>query len=158
MTASRVINDMINRNQADPWNELRVCQDHESLLLSDLLRLLDKPCSSETRQSLLEVLDRLLVNLPRHLELACHGGYLTDVMRIRPNWHRQVESLRTANMCCISTLHHLREQIQQDSWSTSSAAKESGEIGIWIRSLVSIRGQESRLLQAAFTLDIGGEA
>ena len=150
---------MINRNEAVSQNQLlKACQDEESMLLSDLLRLLDQPSSEHTRQSLLAVLDCLLASLPYHLELACLDGYLQEVVRLRPNWHRQVEALHGANIWCISELRDLRDNIDDEQSSATIDTKESGDIDDWIRSLVSIRGQESRLLQTAFTLDIGGES
>ena len=90
--------------------------------------------------------------------MASHGGYFTEVIRLRPNWHRQVEALNRANIGCITALHKIRDRIENTRSSASIEIKESGDIDIWVRSLASIREDESQLLQAAYTLDIGGEA
>ena len=58
--------------------------------------------TAQTRQSILVILDRLLLNLPRQLALACEKGYMTEVLEQCPNWHRQIEALHGANMACIS--------------------------------------------------------
>ena len=139
-------------------DSLKVCQDQESMLLVDLLRSLDQPCWRQRRQPLLDILDRMLTNLPHHLQLVSLGGYFTEVIQLRPNWHRQVEALHGANIDCITALHKIRDRIECARSSATIEIRESDDIDVWIRSLVSIRGQESRLLQAAFTLDIGGEA
>ena len=150
---------MTNPNESYSQTEsLKVCQDQESLLLANLLRLLDQPCWRQRRQPLLDILDRMLINLPHHLQLASRGGYFTEVIRLRPNWHQQVEALHSANIDCITALHKIRDRIEGARSSATIEVKESGDVDDWVRSLVSIRGHESRLLQAAFTLDIGGEA
>ena len=80
------------------------CYDLEYLLLGDLRQLLDEPQTAQTRQSILVILDRLLLNLPRQLALACEKGYMTEVLEQCPNWHRQIEALHGANLDCISAL------------------------------------------------------
>jgi hypothetical protein len=128
------------------------------MLMANLLRSLDQPCSRQRRQSLLDILDRMSVSLPHHLQLVSRGGYFTKVIRLRPNWHRPEEALHGAKVDCITALPKVRDRVESVRATATSEIKESGDIDFWIRSLVSIRGHESRLLQAAFTLDIGGEA
>ena len=150
---------MTNSNESNSQTDsLEVCQNQESMLLANLLRLLDKPCWRQRRQPLLDTLDLMLINLPNYLQLASRGGYFTDVIRLRPNWYQQVEALHSANIDCIRSLREIRNRIERARSSATIEIKESGDIDAWVRSLVSIRGHESRLLQAAFTLDIGGEA
>ncbi len=148
---------MIDQERADR-NLLNACQCLESELLDDLQCLLGQPSTASTRQSLLTILDRLLINLPRHLELASQGGYLTEVQRLRPGWHRQIEALEGANIWCFSALQELHDHIAHEPPSATIETKDSGDIDIWVRSLLAIRGHETRLLQRAFTLDIGGES
>ena len=137
---------------------MHACQSLETELIDDLRCLLDRPSTAKTRQTLLVILDQLLVSLPRHLELACREGYLAEVLRIRPTWHRQIESLHGANIWCYSALQELHDHVKRESPSATIETKDSGDIDIWVRSLLAIRGHETRLLQRAFTLDIGGEA
>ena len=150
---------MTNPNKSNSQTEsLKVCQTQESMLLANLLRLLDQPQWRQRRQPLLDILDRMLMNLPHHLQLASRGGYFTEVIRLRPNWHRQVEALHSANIDCITSLHKIRDRIESVRSSATIEINETSDIDAWVRSLVSIRGHECRLLQTAFTLDIGGEA
>ena len=150
---------MSNRKEFDDrCRALADCHEAESRLIGDLRLLLDQTSTALTRQAVLRILDRLLDSLPLHLELASQGGYLTEVHRLRPNWHRQVEALHGANVGCLSELHELRDHVRSESPSATIESEESGEIDIWVRSLESIRGHERQLLQGAFTLDIGGAA
>lgn len=142
----------------DRCRALADCHETESRLIGDLRHLLDQTPTALTRQAVLTILDRLLDSLPLHLELASEGGYLTEVHRLRPNWHRQVEALHGENARCLSALHELRNHVGSQSPSATIESEESSEIDIWVRSLESIRGHERQLLQGAFTLDIGGEA
>ena len=142
----------------DRFRALTDCQKTESRLIGELGKLLDQPSTALTRQTLLAILNRLLDNLRLHLELASYGGYLTEVRRLRPNWQQQVKELLGANVRCLATLHELCDHIRHESPPGTIDTTESGEIEIWIRSLKSIREHECRLLQGAFTIDVGGEA
>ena len=93
---------------------LTTCYDLEYLLLGDLRQLLDEPQTAQTRQSILVILDRLLLNLPRQLALACEEGYMSEVLEQRPNWHRQIEALHGANMACISALDESRNRVVRE--------------------------------------------
>ena len=134
------------------------CHELEYLLLGDLRQLLDDPLTEQTRRSMLVVLDRLLLNLPRRLVLACEEGYMSEVLERRPNWHRQIEALHNANLDCISAIDNLRNRIVRELPFAESAGQLQHNLRRWMRSLASIRGHERRLLQEAFTSDIGGEA
>ena len=137
---------------------LKTCYDLEYLLLGDLRQLLTEPQTAQTRQSLLVILDRLLLNLPEQLVLACEEGYLSEVLEQRPNWHRQIEALHGANMACISALDESRNRVERNLPFAAIANELSCNLRHWMQSLVAIREHETRLLQKAFTLDIGGEA
>ncbi len=150
----------MNRREksGDQFRALTECHKTESRLIGELRQLLDQPSTALTRNALLRILNCLLDNLPRHLELASQGGYLREVRRLRPNWQRQVKALQRANACCLSTLQELRDHIRHESPSGTIDTTECGEIDIWIQSLQSIRERECQLLQGAFSIDIGGEA
>ena len=137
---------------------LTTCHDLEYLLLGDLRQLLDEPQTAQTRQSILVILDRLLLNLPRQLVLACEERYMSEVLEQRPNWHRQIEALYGANMACISALDESRNRVVRELPFAAIANEVSRHLRQWMQSLVAIREHETRLLQKAFTLDIGGEA
>ena len=149
---------MIRKKMVDRFRELTDCQKTESRLICELRQLLDQPATALTRQATLKVLNRLLDNLPRHLQLASQGGYLIEVRRLRPSWQRQIKALQRATVCCLSSLHELRNHIRHESPSERIDTRECGEIKTWIRSLRSLREHECQLLQNAFAIDIGGEA
>ena len=155
---------MTNQNETHSQPEpLTDCHERETVLLTDLLRWLDSRLlgpsrSPPTRQSLIDILDRMLINLSRSFQLACHSGFLTDVIEMRPNWHREVEALRVASVECIKSLHEIRDRIANSRSPEGIETKDRCDIDAWVRSLVANRGHESRLLQTAFTSDIGGEA
>ncbi len=147
-----------SKNVIDQFRELRDCDKTESRLIGELRQLLNQPATTLTRQALLTILNRLLDNLPLHIELASQGGYLIEVRRLRPSWQRQIKALQRANVCCLSSLHELRNHIRHESPSERIDTRECGEIKTWIRSLRSLREHECQLLQNAFAIDIGGEA
>lgn len=138
--------------------ELTDCHKTESRLIGELRQLLNQPATALTRQAILTILNCLLDNLPLHIELASQGGYLIEVRRLRPSWQRQIKALQRANVCCLSSLHELRNHIRHESPSERIDTRECGEIKTWIRSLRSLREHECQLLQNAFAIDIGGEA
>ena len=150
---------MIDQPKSESARAARhTCHELEYLLLGDLRQLLDELQTAQTRRSLLIILDRLLDNLPRQFALACEEGYMAEVLEKRPNWHRQIEGLYGANMAFISALNQLRNRIVQELPFIAIANEVSCDLREWIQSLVKTRGDESRLLQTAFSLDIGGEA
>ena len=147
-----------SEKMVDRFRELTDCQKTESRLICELRQLLNQPATALTRQAILTILNRLLDNLPLHLELASEGGYLVEVRRLRPSWQRQIKALQKANVCCLSSLHELRNHIRHESISGAIETRECSEIKTWIRSLRSLRAHECQLLQNAYTIDIGGEA
>ncbi len=147
-----------SKNVIDRFRELTDCHKAESRLIGELRLLLNQPATALTRQAILTILNRLLDNLPLHIELASQGGYLIEVRRLRPSWQRQIKALQRANVCCLSSLHELRNHIRHESPSERIDTRECGEIKTWIRSLRSLREHECQLLQNAFAIDIGGEA
>jgi hypothetical protein len=147
-----------SKNVIDQFRELTDCHKTESRLIGELRLLLNQPATALTRQAILTILNRLLDNLPLHIELASQGGYLIEVRRLRPSWQRQIKALQRANVCCLSSLHELRNHIRHESPSEKIDTRECGEIKTWIRSLRSLREHECQLLQNAFAIDIGGEA
>ena len=147
-----------SKKVVDRFRELTDCHKTESRMIGELRQLLNQPATALTRQAILTILNRLLDNLPLHIELASQGGYLIEVRRLRPSWQRQIKALQRANVCCLSSLHELRNHIRHESPSEKIDTRERGEIKTWIRSLRSLREHECQLLQNAFAIDIGGEA
>lgn len=151
----------MNRSQSElkeVYAALGECQADELRLLNDLRHLLDQPTTEQSRSSLFLIIQQLVAHLRHHLELAGKGGYLAEVHRLRPGWHRQIESLHAANLWCITVLDELHERIERELPSAAIEAKVNVEIENWIRTLAAVREDECRLLQRAFSIDLGGEA
>ena len=132
--------------------------DLEYLLLGDIRTLLEEKFDSQTRSSLLVLMNRLILNLPDVLELSSDEGYLNIVAERRPCWSRQINALYQASLDCVSSLTLVRDGLENDT----SIAAESKELELrlrnWIKSFSAMRCQESTMLQEAFTIDLGGEA
>ena len=137
---------------------LDACHDLEYLLLGNLRRLLEGPTTSQTRHALLVILNGLCDNLLRQVELKSAGGYMCDVLEEFPNWHRRVESLRCEAVASHSSLERLREVISRKRPFAAIAYEMFCDLRHWMQSLAAHREGETRLLQIACNLDVGGEA
>ena len=154
----------MTNEQTDESNTTESCSllkagcDLEYLLIGDIRILLDEKFDSQTRSSLLVLMNRLILNLPDVLELSSENGYLSIVAERRPNWSRQINALYQANLDCVSSLGLVRDGLENDT-SIAAISKEL-ELGLrnWIKSFSAMRRRESTMLQEAFTLDLGGEA
>jgi hypothetical protein len=150
---------MPNQIASRPAHEaLDACHELEYLLLGDLRELLEEPETLHTRRSLMLILEHLLVNLPRQLMLKCEGGYMTEVLGEFPWWQDEVEALLSEDQACNSALVQLHERLAHELPWLPIAAEVRATLDRWMELLAAIRKQENRLLQKAFTLDLGGEA
>jgi hypothetical protein len=141
-----------------PIDALKKCYYEEYLLIGDLREVLNQTYTEQTHRSLLSILDRLLENLPRQMALPHENAYLSVVLERCPNSHGKIEALRQANQECISELDGLRNRVDDKSNSTVIDEELGCRLIGWMETLVTIRTRESRLLQEAFTIDIGGES
>jgi hypothetical protein len=137
---------------------LQSCQEQETVALEQLRTALMRPSSPASRQTLLSIVDVLVDALSQHLMAASDGGYMSEITRERPNWHRRIDSLRGANLWCISSLAGLRDDIEYQSPVSQNALETDADLRSWMYSLASIRECEAFVLQRAYSLDIGGEA
>ena len=130
--------------------------DLEYLLIGDIRTLLEEKFDSQTRSSLLVLINRLILNLPDVLELSSEEGYLNIVAERRPSWSRQINALHQANLDCVSSLTLVRDGLENDT--PIAAISKELELRNWIKSFSAMRCQESTMLQEVFTIDLGGEA
>jgi hypothetical protein len=137
---------------------LESCRDQESLALDQLRAALVRPSTLAKDQSLLPIVEILMDTLSRHWKAASEGGYMSDITRERPNWQRQIDSLRGANFWCISSLAELRDDLKHRSFTPFDSAEVQVDLHTWMHSLASIRQCEALVLQRAYSLDFGGEA
>ena len=137
---------------------LDACHELEYLLLGDLRELLGDPETPQTRRSLLLILDHLLANLPRQLELKCQGGYMSEVLAEHPAWQNEVDELLRDDRDCNSALARMHQRVRQDLSWRPIAHEMRDTLDVWMGLLNAIRKHEIRMLQTAFILDLGGEA
>ena len=137
---------------------LKTSCDLEYLLMGDLRLLLRATTDSQTRSSLLVLLNQLILNLPDVLELASNEGYMGVVLDRRPSLSRQINKLHQANLDCVSTLVLIRDCLDTDQ--NIKAISEELELRLknWIKSFSALRCLESTMLQEVFSVDLGGEA
>jgi len=146
----------MTRLQVQELNQL--LEDYTSLeyiLIGDLRDLLEEPANSETFGWLSAVLDALLDTLPREQQLREAGGYLNDVLEEYPNWSNQVDRLKTQQQALHQKLYHLRISLEDDRSFMQAADDVRRELQLWMHSLQAHHRQERRLVQAAFTVDVG---
>ncbi|HTI50586.1 MAG TPA: hypothetical protein VL475_06540 [Planctomycetaceae bacterium] len=129
----------------------------EYILLGDLRELLEEPVNSESRRWMLSVLDGLLENLLPEGEHDADGSYMEDVLERFPNWSGQIERLYHDHDELFTRLKELRGRIERDEWIAPLANLVRRELRDWMLSLIAHRRRETRLLQTAMNLDVGGE-
>ncbi len=150
---------MVEANQsARRLANLHVCQAQESVALDQLRHALVRPSTPAQRQSLIPIVDRLMDTLSQHLMVASEGGYMCEIAKERPNWHRRIDSLHGANLWCISSLAGLRDDLEHQSSTSLDSHAMNADLHSWMHSLASVRECESLVLQRAYSLDLGGEA
>ncbi len=128
----------------------------EYILLGDLRDLLEEqPQDEQTRHWLLTVLDALLDTLPRQFALREQGGYLTDVLEQFPTWYQHIDRLHTEQRALYVKLDELRDCIAEREVENCLTETLKEAIHEWMISLEAHHRHERRLVQTAYTLDIG---
>ncbi len=137
--------------QIEPRSLLKTSCDLEYLLIGDIRILLSEKFDSQTRSSLLVLLNRLIINLPDVLELSSKDGYLGIVLERRPNWSRKIHALYQANLDCVSTLVPVRDCLEKNGSLAAISKELELRLKEWIKSFTAMRCREGTMLQEAFT-------
>ncbi|MCA9073266.1 MAG: hypothetical protein KDA84_30290 [Planctomycetaceae bacterium] len=128
----------------------------EYILLGDLQDLLGEPQPDEqTTRWIVAVLDALLDALPREMELKSEGGYLQPVLEQFPNWAGQIGDLATEKEYLFQKLHELRVQVESPGSFEVLANEIRLSLQEWMTMWTAHLRHERRILQSAFTLDVG---
>ena len=143
---------------SESFSLLKASCDLEYLLIGDIRILLEEKFDSETRSSLLVLMNRLILNLPDVLKLSSEDGYLSIVAEKLPCWSRQINALYQANLDSVSSLTLVRDCLENDKPIAAISKELELRLRNWMKSFAAMRCQESTMLQEAFTLDLGGEA
>lgn len=130
----------------------------EYILLGDLCDLLDEPADEQNCRWMLAVLDALLDTLPREFDLEEEDGYLSEVLEHYPSWEREVERLRREHESLFARLKTLRNTIVRQASFSRIARQVRRELRDWIDLLTEHHRRETRLLQKAMNLEVGGES
>lgn len=145
---------MSQNTSADP----RTLEEYASLefiLVGDLRDLLAEPPDAVTCHWLRAVLDELLVTLPNQFRLRQEGGFLADVLEQYPWWYSNVEQLREEHRVLYDRLRELRGALDHTRRFAHIADIVRRDLKDWMTRLVAYHRHERRLLQNAYTLDVG---
>jgi hypothetical protein len=146
--------DMTEHNPPD--NSLADYMALEYILLGDLRDLLEESKSDEqTTRWIVAVLDALLDAMPREMELKSEGGYLQPVLEQFPNWAGLIGDLAREKQVLFEKLYELRLQIHSPDVFSVLAQEIRLDLQEWMTLWAAHLRHERRLVQSAFTLDVG---
>jgi len=126
----------------------------EYILLGDLRDLMEQPLNNEIRRWLLAVLGALLDTLPNDSSDG-NEEYLGEVLEEYPNWSRQVDELHRQREQLFGQLEQFRNQVLQRRDLDQIALQLQCELREWMVTLTAHQRHEARLLQMAYTLEVG---
>lgn len=128
----------------------------EYILLGDLRDLLEETKSDEeTTRWIAAVLDALLEALPAEMELKSQGGYLQPVLEQFPNWAGQIGDLASEKQLLFEKLRELRVQLHCPGSYEVLALEIRTDLQEWMTLWTAHLRHERRIMQSAFTLDVG---
>jgi hypothetical protein len=128
----------------------------EYILLGDLRDVLEEPANRHTRGWLIAVLDALLDTLPREMALKESCGYLNEVLDEYPSWYRHVEELQNEERLLFLSLQSLRDRLETSESYAHAAERVTSMLRQWMTRLTAHHRHETRILQTAMNLEVGG--
>lgn len=128
----------------------------EYILLGDLRDVLEEPVNRHTRGWLVAILDALLETLPRELAIKEESGYLNEVLDEYPSWYRQVEELQNEERLLFLSLQALRDRLDTFDNYAYAADRVKSALKNWMTRLTAHHRHETRILQTAMNLEVGG--
>jgi hypothetical protein len=130
----------------------------EYILLGDLRDLLEEAKTDEqTLRWITAVLDALLEAMPYEMELKCRDGYLQPVLEQFPNWAGQIGDLAREKQDLFDKLRELRLELHSPDAFSALAGVLRQDLQEWMTLWAAHMRHERRLMQSAFTLDVGGD-
>lgn len=127
----------------------------EFLLLGDLRSALEERDRERDNRWLLTILDRLVETVPREFELREEGGYLREVLDVRPTLSPEVEMLQAEHSRIFLMLRRLRDSVARKATFTFLADQLQSELRDWMALLVDHNRRERALFQTTFNHDVG---
>lgn len=132
------------------------CSALEYILLGDLREILEQPADGNTLRWLKTVLDALLDSEPDEELLSGESEYLVEVLEQFPNWHDQVQALHAEKRQLFGKLRQLRGRLADDSRLPGIALEARSAIRDWMDRFGRHLRSERRLVQLAYTMEVGG--
>ena len=137
-------------------NHLQQCTTLEYILLGDLRDLLEEAEDPTTHHWLMTVLDALLDTVPKEFAMREQGGYLTEVLERFPNWYDQVCALQREKRTLYEKLRVLRTRLARHTSLEEIADEVRFNLQEWMNRFIAHHRHERRLVQTAYTLEVGG--
>lgn len=149
---------MIQSTGRSNSDRLAEVTDLEYILIGDLRDLLEGSLDATDCHWVSAILDALLQSLRDERAIKADGGYLFEVLEVKPNWSVHVERLNAETQTLYETLIELRRRIGQQRQGGFDAVIEQlrKELREWVVAFTARERHEARLLQSAFLVDIGG--
>lgn len=139
-----------------PESSLADCLALEYILLGDLRDLLEEAdADDQTIRWITAVLDALLETMPCEIELKSRGGYMQPVLDQFPNWAVQIWDLAREKQELFDKLRELRQQLHSPNAFTILVGVVRQDLQEWMTLWTAHSRHERRLIQNAFTLDVG---
>lgn len=140
---------------ADAHESLSACTEFEYILIGDLRDLLEEPPTPMNRNWIRAVLDALVATLPREFAFKDEDGYLSEVLEEFPSWSPQVEMLVTERDILFEKLQSMRYQLNARVRFREIAAELKNDLRDWMMRFTAFHRHERRILQSAYTMDVG---
>ncbi len=128
----------------------------EYLLLGDLRAILDEPDQTRDQRWLLAVLDSLLETIPREFQLREEGGYMSEILELKPFLSDLALSLYAEHERLFSMLSALRERVNLDLSAVALEDQLAMKLRDWMLLLMKHNRTERRVYQTALCADHGG--
>lgn len=128
----------------------------EYILLGDLRDLLEEQPDEQTAKWLVAILDALIDMLPRELAVKSRDGYLEDVLEEHPHWEAQVQQLHAEYKVLCVRLGVFRDQLLSRTPYAAIATQLREDLRDWMNALQAHHRHETRLMQTAVNLEVGG--
>jgi len=126
------------------------------LLLGDLREALAARLDeANNRRWTIAVVDQLLTALNAEADAMHNEGYLSGVCEEWPNWSNQVEQLSDERSLLRAQLRELRTTLEQAGPTGAQLPQIHQRLCEWMTEISAHQRHESRLLQMAYTLDVG---
>lgn len=118
--------------------------------------MLAEDARDDERSWSLTIMDRVAEYLQQQFDVEESDGYLHEVLDEFPNWHPQVEHLQQEHRLLQQQFVQIRDRLEATPINSAMSHEVRHQLGDWIDSFRQHQGRENRLIQEAFSIDLGG--